>query len=164
MRRARAALLLGALLVAPAAAADAVKLILPAQYRDRIVAPRKGRVLVVNFWATWCEPCREEIPGLAAAARGFPSRDVAVVLVSLDSVKSGPESVPKFLTAHKVPFVCWLAKSHDPQEFIDAVDRSWDGALPYTLIYGRDGRPGKKLLGKQSEKSFAQAIRDVLGS
>jgi thiol-disulfide isomerase/thioredoxin len=157
-------LALAALLLTSVAAAEPVKLIVPTQYHDRIVAPRKGRVLVVNFWATWCEPCREELPELAAAARSFPARDLAVVLVSLDSLKTGPRAVPKFLAAHKIPFVCWIVKSRDPQAFIDTVDASWDGALPYTVIYGRDGKPAKKLLGRQSEKSFAEALRTVLGS
>lgn len=152
------------LLVAAPAAAEPVRLILPSQYADRVVARGRGRVLLVNFWATWCEPCREEIPDLVTAARRFPSRDLAVVLVSLDSTKTGPEAVPRFLAAKKAPFVSWLVKARDPQDFIDAVDRSWDGALPYTIVYDRRGRPAKKLLGRQSEKSFVDAIRSALGS
>ncbi len=159
--RLRVVALLSTILLAPAAVAEPVRLLLPEQYGDRIVAPRKGRVLLVNFWATWCEPCREELPGLARAARAFRARDLAVVLVSLDSVKT-QASVARFLSAQKVPFVSWIAKSRDPQDFIDAVDSSWDGALPYTVVYGRNGKPAKKLLGRQSEESFAQAIRQAL--
>jgi len=145
-------------------AAEPVKLLKPDQYASRIVAPRKGRVLLVNFWATWCEPCREEMPALVRAAAGFKTKDLAVVLVSLDSQKTGPASVPKFLAASKIPFVCWLVKSHDPQVFIDTVDKNWDGSLPFTMIYGRDGKPAAKLAGQQTEKSFAEAIRKATGS
>jgi thiol-disulfide isomerase/thioredoxin len=143
-------------------AVEPVKHLLPAQYRDRIVAPRKGRVLLVNFWATWCEPCREEMPALVAAAKRFGAKDVAVVLVSLDSQKTGPASVPKFLASLKVPFVCWLAKTRDPQELIDIVDPSWDGTLPYTVVYDRKGSPAVKLMGAQTEASFAGAVRKAL--
>ncbi len=161
-----AAALLAALVPAASAPAFAepVKLLKPEDYQSRIVAGRKGRVLLVNFWATWCEPCREEMPDLVAAARKFPSRDLAVVLVSLDSQKTGPTQVPKFLKEQKVPFVSWLAKTRDPQDFIDTVDRTWDGSLPYTLIYGRDGKIATRLSGLQTEASFTEAVRKAVGA
>ncbi len=144
--------------------AEPVKLLKPEDYQSRIVAGRKGRVLLVNFWATWCEPCREEMPHLVAAAKKFPARDLAVVLVSLDSQKTGPTQVPKFLKEKKVPFVSWLAKTRDPQDFIDTVDPTWDGSLPYTLVYGRDGKIATRLPGLQTEASFTEAIRKATGA
>ena len=151
--------------VAPArpAAGEPVKLVRPEQYRSRVVAAKRGRVVLVNFWATWCEPCREEMPALVAAAKGFPSKDVAVTLVSTDTMKKTPEVV-KFLAAQKIPFVCWQAKSTDPQTFIEAVDRTWNGAVPYTLVYDRRGEVAARLLGPQTEKSFAEAVRKALAA
>lgn len=152
------------LAAASPAASEPVKHLLPEDYASRIVAAKKGRVLLVNFWATWCEPCREEMPSLVAAAKKFSSRDLAVVLVSLDSQKTGPAQVPKFLSDQKVPFVCWLAKTRDPQDFIDTVDPSWDGSLPYTMIYGRDGKVAARHAGLQTEASFTEAIRKAVGA
>lgn len=164
-RRALAALLAALALAASApAAGEPVKHLLAKDYARRIVANKKGRVLLVNFWATWCEPCREEMPSLVAAAKKFPSKDLAVVLVSLDSQKTGPAQVPKFLAEKRVPFVSWLAKTRDPQDFIDTVDRSWDGSLPYTLVYGRDGKIATRLSGLQTEGSFTEAIRKAVGA
>ncbi len=168
-RRAAAAVLaafsLAALLVEAApATAEPVKLLKPEDYQSRIVAGRKGRVLLVNLWATWCEPCREEMPHLVGAAKKFPARDLAVVLVSLDSQKTGPVQVPKFLEEKNVPFVSWLAKTRDPQDFIETVDPTWDGSLPYTLVYGRDGKIATRLPGVQTEASFTEAIRKATGA
>lgn len=146
------------------ASAEPVKLIKPEQYRSRIVAPRKGRALLVNLWATWCEPCRAEMPELVASARGFRSSELAVVLVSVDTKKTAATDVPKFLKSLGVPFVCYLAKTRDPQLFIDAVDPAWDGSLPYTLVYDRQGRPAVKLQGVQTEAAFAAAVRKALGA
>lgn len=151
----------GLALAALPAAAEPVKLFKPEQYRARVVAPKKGRVLVVNFWATWCVPCREEMPALAAAAKGFPARDLAVVLVSTDSIQKTPD-VQKFLAKEKVPFVCWQAKTHDEQKFIDAVDKAWSGAIPYTLVYDRKGAVAARLAGPQTREAFDAAIRKAL--
>lgn len=143
------------------AAGEPVKLVKPEQYRSRVVAAKKGRVVLVNFWATWCEPCREEMPALVAAAKGFRAKDVAVALVSTDSLKKTP-AVQKFLVSLRIPFVCWQAKSTDPQRFIEAVDKTWNGALPYTLVYDRRGELAVRLLGQQTEQSFSDAVRKAL--
>ena len=163
MRLARRVLLPAAALVALArpAASEPVKLVKPEQYRARVVAAKKGRVVLVNFWATWCDPCREEMPALVSAAKGFSAKDVAVALVSTDSLKKTPD-VQKFLASGKIPFVCWQAKSLDPQRFIDAVDKSWNGAVPYTLVYDRKGELVARLAGPQTEKSFGEAVRKAL--
>jgi thiol-disulfide isomerase/thioredoxin len=152
-----------ALVATPPAFTEPVKLVRPEQYRSRVVAPKKGRVLVVNFWATWCVPCREEMPELVAAGTGFSSRDVAIVLVATDTPKTA-QGVTKFLAQLKVPFVCWQVKSRDPQAFIDAVDTSWDGSIPYTLVYDRKGEIAVRLAGQQSRASFAGAVRKALGA
>jgi thiol-disulfide isomerase/thioredoxin len=159
-RRARVLLAALAFSAAPAAA-EPVKLVKPEQYTSRIVAPKKGRVLVVNFWATWCDPCREEMPALAAASKGFASKDVAVVLISVDSLKRQPD-VAKLLAKEKVPFVCWQAKVHDAQTFVDAVDKAWSGAVPYTIVYDRKGAVSSKLAGPQTEAAFAEAVKKAL--
>lgn len=143
------------------AASEPVKLVKPEQYRARVVAAKKGRVVLVNFWATWCDPCREEMPALVSAAKGFSSKDLAVALVSTDSLKKTSD-VQRFLASGKIPFVCWQVKSPDPQYFIDAVDKSWDGAVPYTLVYDRKGEIVARLAGPQTEKSFGAAIRKAL--
>ncbi|HEX2758520.1 MAG TPA: TlpA disulfide reductase family protein [Thermoanaerobaculia bacterium] len=163
MRLARRILLPAAALVALArpAASEPVKLVKPEQYRARVVAAKKGRVVLVNFWATWCDPCREEMPALVSAAKGFSSKDLAVALVSTDSLKKTAD-VQKFLASGKIPFVCWQAKSPDPQRFINAVDKSWNGDVPYTLVYDRKGEIVARLAGPQTEKSFGEAVRKAL--
>lgn len=166
MRAPRRLLLLSAfpaLLAGGPGSAETVKLVKPSDYRSRVVAPKVGRVLLVNFWATWCLPCREEMPRLVSAAKAFSTKDLAVVLVATDTPKTAPQ-VSRFLADLKVPFVCWQVKSRDPQNFIDAVDRSWDGTLPYTLIYDREGAVAVRLAGIQTETIFSAAIRKALGA
>ena len=169
MRRGRAVLfLLSFLLLVVAAmeapAAEQPKRIRPEQYQARIVAPRKGRILAVHFWATWCEPCREELPDLVAAAAPFQSRDLAVVLVSLDTKRTAGDDVAKYLAAARIPFVSFLMKTHDPRLFFRAVDPEWPGTIPLTILYGRDGKVAAKLSGRQSREAVEAALRSAIGA
>ena len=141
--------------------AVAVPTVRPEQYRPSVVAPHRGRVLAVNFWATWCEPCREEMPDLISAERKLSGRGVDVVLVSADFAKAMP-AVERFLRAFRVPFPCFLEESEDPQTFIDTVDPKWGGELPHTVVYSRDGTRFLSLSSKQTAADFERAFRKAL--
>ena len=68
----------------------------------------------------------------------------------------------RFLAREKVGFASFLVKTHDPQLFFRAVDPSWEGKIPLTMIYGRDGRVASRLRGRQSRETFAAAIQTAL--
>jgi thiol-disulfide isomerase/thioredoxin len=141
-----------------AAGIDSVR---PEQFRARVVAPHRGRVLAVNFWATWCEPCRQEMPDLVEAARETAREGLDVVLVSADFRKNLP-AVESFLGRFRVPFRCFLEESEDPQTFIDAVDPKWGGELPHTIVYDRTGAARISLSSRQTRQNFERAFRKVL--
>ena len=126
------------------------------------VAREKGRVVLVNFWATWCEPCREEFQSLSRLQKAYGSRGVAVLGVSTDFSSQLP-AVEKFLAAQRPSFPNYRKKSGgDDQDFIDAVDRSWGGELPFSVLYGRDGKKARVLSGKQSYGDFEREVRRLL--
>ncbi len=135
----------------------------PADYAKKVLAPAKGKPLLVNFWATWCEPCREEMPALQALFKETASKDAGFVLVSVDSPKVGPKAVPKFLEKTKVTIPCFLVASPDPQTFIDTVDESWDGSVPFTLVYSAKGMRVARLVGSQTKADFAAALAKAKG-
>ncbi len=92
---------------------------------------------VVNFWATWCRPCREEIPLLAQLARESEDKKLQVVLVSLDTEPSAIERIPAFLekAAPELPSI--VLTDEDPA-WGKTIDRVWAGSLPTTIIYRKD--------------------------
>ncbi|HET7452106.1 MAG TPA: TlpA disulfide reductase family protein [Thermoanaerobaculia bacterium] len=145
-----------ALLFAAARAAGSPRPVVPVrpeQYASTVVAPHRGRVLLVNFWATWCEPCREELPSLVAAWKES-GRAFDVVLVSADSRKLKDGVVPAVLSDLGVPFPCYIEDSADPQRFIDTVDPKWEGELPHTIVYGGDGKPAGTAAGRRTKEQF----------
>lgn len=153
--------MIGALLLAAAAHAAAparvVAPVTPGGYRAAVVAPHRGRVLLVNFWATWCEPCREELPALVRAWRA--SRGAFdVVLVSADSLRLKDGVVAAVLDGLAVPFPCLIESADDPQDFIDAVDPRWQGELPHTIVYGPGGAVAASAGGLQTQAQFEKLV------
>jgi thiol-disulfide isomerase/thioredoxin len=129
---------------------------------QKLLAAEKGRVVLVNFWATWCVPCREEFPDLTRLQRTHGRRGLRVIGVSTDLDRELP-GVEKFLARQKPAFPNYRKKiGGDDQIFIDAVDRSWGGELPFSVLYGRDGRKVRVLSGKHSYAEYEREIRPLL--
>jgi thiol-disulfide isomerase/thioredoxin len=129
---------------------------------DRI-AKEKGRVVLVNFWATWCVPCREEFPDLSRLQQNYGARGLQVLGVSTDFASQAP-AVEKFLTQLSPHFPNYRKKSGgDDQPFIDAVESSWGGELPFSVLFARDGRKAKALSGKHTYREYEQEVLKLLG-
>jgi thiol-disulfide isomerase/thioredoxin len=98
--------------------------------------PKRSRPLLINFWATWCDACREEFPDLVSIQKDYQKRGLDVVFISLDDPMDIETIVPQFLRevrAEKLPH--YLLNVPDPEPAIKAVDTDWKGALPATFLY-----------------------------
>jgi peroxiredoxin len=93
----------------------------------------RGKIVLLNFWATWCEPCLEEMPAMERLERAYRERGLAVLAVSVD--REGATVVRPFLKRHALSFRVGL----DPQQAVARLYRIW--ALPSTLILSRRGLP-----------------------
>jgi peroxiredoxin len=93
----------------------------------------RGKVVLLNFWATWCEPCLEEMPAMERLARAYQERGLAVLAVSVD--REGVSVVRPFVKRHALSFLIGL----DPHQAVARLYRIW--ALPSTVIVSRKGIP-----------------------
>jgi thiol-disulfide isomerase/thioredoxin len=116
-----------------------------------------AEVVVVNVWATWCAPCREEFPDLVRLGRTYRDRGLRLVLVSADFDDQVP-AARAFLARHGVDYVSYL-KTGDDMAFIDALSPQWTGALPATVVY--DGR-GNRTWFHEGKTDYATLERQVL--
>src|SRR5271163_1121557 len=133
-----------------------------AGYRQ-ILAKYKGKPLVVNFWATWCEPCRDEYPMIVALAKQFKPQGVNVVGVDMDD-ESDMNLVRRFIARTQPPFPNYRQKPGiDLDAFYDGVNLEWKGTMPQTIFYGRDGQILGFFLGSRPRPEFEQAFRATLG-
>lgn len=90
---------------------------------------------VLNFWATWCVPCVEELPAFEKIHHAYLNKKVKVILVSLDFVKSIEKNLKPFLTKKKIESKVVVLNESDPNSYIDKIDKQWSGALPATLVF-----------------------------
>lgn len=132
----------------------------------RLTAPQlaerlKGApVTVVNFWATWCEPCKEEFPEFLRVRKTYERRGVRLLLVSMD-FNSQQEAIRAFLKEKKVGFETYWREGKD-HEFISAVLPDWSGVLPTTAFYDRDGKLVKMIQAKIDEKKLKTEIDAIM--
>lgn len=103
----------------------------------RLLRPN-AKPLVVNFWATWCVPCREEFPDLVKLETMFKGR-IDVITISLDDPPEIDTEVKKFLAEMKAAMPAYLLHTPDPDAAIGLVSKDWAGNLPLTLVYAADG-------------------------
>lgn len=93
-------------------------------------------VYVINFWATWCKPCVEELPHFQKVGEEMKNENIQFLFVSLDAKRSLDGVLKKFLIKHPLPGRVILLDDHKRMnEWIPAIQPSWSGAIPATLIY-----------------------------
>jgi len=95
---------------------------------------------VVNFWATWCKPCVDELPVFEKLNKDYKDKNVKVLLVSLDFPNQLEEQLLPFIKENKIQSEVVVLDDPDQNKWISAIDEKWSGALPATLIYNKNKR------------------------
>jgi len=115
----------------------------------------RGRVVLINFWATWCAPCRVEMPWLAEFDARYRARGLTILGVSVDD--GGRERIAKFVHERQAAYPILLKD--------DTVELRYGGVrfLPQTFFVGRDGRVVERLYGIRTREDFEADVRSALG-
>jgi thiol-disulfide isomerase/thioredoxin len=136
------------------AGADRPSLVLPdLDARPRDLGEWDGKLVLLNFWASWCGPCREEMPLLDRAQQRHAERGLQVIGVAIDDVAS----VRGFLADHPVAYPILL---DEPGTGPDSSQRFGDnrGALPYSVLIGPDRRVLARRFGSFTEAGLEEWI------
>ena len=137
--------------------------LIDAQAYQNLVEQYRGKPLLVNFWATWCEPCRHEYPMLNELAKQYAPQGLKVVGVNLDD-DGDLILMRRFLARYKPIFPNYRKKPGAEEAFRQAALAGWNGALPASVFYARDGRQAGHVLGEGSRETYEAAIRSLLGA
>lgn len=122
------------------------------------------RPLLVNYWATWCVPCREEFPDLVRIDKQYRPKDLDFIAISLDDLADLKIAVPKFLREMRAEMPNYLLNVSDPEPAIKSVDASWDGTLPATFLYNEKGEVVYRHYGRIKTAELRAAIEKLVGS
>ena len=120
-----------------------------------------GKPLLVNFWATWCDPCREEFPDLVKLDAEYKGK-IDFITISLDEVSEINRDVPKFLSDMKAEMPAYLLKAEDDDIAIAIVSKNFTGALPFTILYDASGKETYFRQGKVVPETMRSEIAKLL--
>ncbi|GAB2544601.1 TlpA family protein disulfide reductase [Rufibacter soli] len=101
---------------------------------QKYLSSKSDTTYVLNFWATWCQPCVEELPHFEALQQQYKNKPLKVVLVSMDFAKDLEKKVIPFVNRRQLKSTVFVLDEPDQNAWIDLVDPSWSGAIPATLI------------------------------
>jgi thiol-disulfide isomerase/thioredoxin len=137
--------------------------VIDAQGFQKVLEKYRGKSVVVTFWATWCEPCRDEYPLLNELAKQFAPQGLHVVGINLDD-DGDIILMRRFLARYKPIFPNYRKRKGDDAAFNQSVLPGWNGALPATFFYSKDGRQIGHVLGEGNRATYEAAIHALLAS
>ena len=130
------------------------------EHLNVVIEKYRGKVLLIDYWATWCEPCKDLFPHTVALSRELGERGLAVVSLSLDDAEDEPE-VRRFLTASRATFENLRAGTGASSESATAFGIE-NGALPFLQLYDRTGNLRKTFPAPVKPAEVEKAVRQLL--
>jgi thiol-disulfide isomerase/thioredoxin len=125
-----------------------------------VIREHQGQVVLVNFWATWCIPCREEILVLVRLYEERQGEGLTIISISIDEPeKKGHAGI--FLEESHANFPAYIVNTEDLEAFLGVMDPTWTGAIPATFIFNRQGEKAFSHVGQLSYEELTAQLDGV---
>lgn len=148
------------LLLAPALSFCALTTVDEAGFQ-KIVDSHKGKVVLYEFWATWCAPCRAEMPQLIRLEAKLRAQGFELIPISADEPEQDA-AAEKVLKQLAVKGPLYRKQAKDDDTFINTIDKKWSGALPALFLYDKQGHKVRSFIGETEISTVEAAIRKLL--
>jgi thiol-disulfide isomerase/thioredoxin len=123
---------------------------------------KKGKTVLVNFWATWCKPCVSEFPELVKLYNDYKDKGFEIIFISVDVPENVKQKVVPFLKNKGVDFTTYYDNFEKPEDIIDFFDKNWEGAIPSTYIYDKEWNQKTKFIGSRTYQDFENEILKII--
>lgn len=143
---------------APGSGQDGLEPVTAAQLRERVAASEADAVLI-NVWASWCAPCRDEMPDLLRLRERYRERGLELLIVSADSE---PQQALEFLGGLGVDFHSAIKDDKD-RFFAEGLHPEWTGSIPASFLYDGSGKLVRFYQGRVDYRTLEQAVLELLG-
>ena len=128
---------------------------------QKLVEAHKGKVVLYDFWATWCAPCRAELPKLALLEDKLRAQGLQVVTISADD-REHKAAAEKFIQMFRVDGPAYVKQADDDDHFINAIDPKGSGALPALFLYDKAGHKVRSFIGETDMTAIERAVHKLL--
>ena len=102
---------------------------------DAILHSESDTTYVINFWATWCKPCVEELPAFEKLNAESKGKKIKIILISMDMQREIDTKLKPFILKNNMHSTIWWLSAVNANDWIDKVSPEWSGAVPATVIY-----------------------------
>ena len=126
-----------------------------------MVSAHRGKILVVDFWATWCATCREELPRLIALYLKYKEKGFDLITISCDEPEQ-EMGAAEWIARKAAPRPYYIRRVNSDDAFINAIDPKWSGALPALFLFDRSGHQVRSLIGETDMKQLESAVQKLL--
>jgi peroxiredoxin len=147
----------------PVAPAPSVRVVDAAQLVNLLNDARGTGPVVLNFWATWCPPCVQEMPAFSDSYRRWKKRGVSLISVSVDHPDTEDDRVKPFAREHALPFPVYVIQDRSPETVTKVLGLDWSGAVPATFVLDKQGHVAKAWFEEVTAADLAAAV-DSVGS
>jgi len=131
---------------------------------SKIKNESKDKVLLINFWATWCRPCVEEFPGLLKLHNEYGGKGLNIVFVSLDFKEDIDSKLKPFLIKNGVDFPTYhldINNADKTESIMQFFEKTWSGGIPATFIFNKSGEMKLYILGGEEYEFFEENIKEL---
>ncbi len=136
-------------------------LVLPDLKGEKVdVAKFRGKVILLNFWATWCSPCKKEIPDLNELFKQYREAGLVVIGIALD--QGGPEEVRKFLEKYQIEYINLMGNEAVLEAFQNIPGLGSIQGIPTSFLIDRKGQICRRFVGYTEKAIFEEAIKQLL--